>query len=488
MKRKLTLMLALLFVWTGVAWSQGVTVKGVVTSEEDGLPIVGASVLVKGTTQGTITDVDGNFMISGVKADSKTLIVSFVGMKSKEVAIKPVMKVVLQSDTETLDEVVVTAMGISRQKKALGYAVSEVKGDEMLKSRGGVTNPVNSLQGKVAGLQISSGTGSMGGSSKVLIRGVSSISGNNQPLFVVDGVPIEGTDFNSSETARGSSGYDYGNLIQDINPDDIEDISVLKGASATALYGSRANNGVIMITTKKGKKSEGLGVTFTSSVGFEVVNKLPKLQTLYGGGGGNSFEQIVINGKTYNYPNYAKDESWGPKYEGQEIVSWYDLAKWEANGKQGDPTTSKWQTPEHDIDDFFETGVSFTNNVSISQSTDLTSFRISYTNTDLKGYMPNSSMSKNVLNASGTIFSTDKKFQAFTNVSYFNSRAKGRPETGYGDNNVMVKFVQWGHRDLDMAQAKDLYIMPDGTQATWNRSAWDNPTPLIQITHIGAVI
>ena len=477
MKRKLTLMLALLFVWTGVAWSQGVTVKGVVTSEEDGLPIVGASVLVKGTTQGTITDVDGNFVISGVKAGSKTLIVSFVGMKSREVAIKPVMKVVLQSDTETLDEIVVTAMGISRQKKALGYAVSEVKGDEMMKSRGGVTNPVNSLQGKVAGLQISSGTGSMGGSSKVLIRGVSSISGNNQPLFVVDGVPIEGTDFNSTETARGGSGYDYGNLIQDINPDDIEDISVLKGASATALYGSRANNGVIMITTKKGKKSEGLGVTFTSSVGFELVNKLPKLQTLYGGGYGDSFEQVVINGKTYNYPDYATDESWGPKYDGQEVLSWYDLAKWEANGKQGDPTTSNWQAPEHDIDDFFETGVSFTNNVSISQSTDLASFRISYTNTDLKGYMPNSSMSKNVLNASGTIFSADKKFQAFTNISYFNSRAKGRPETGYGDNNVMVKFVQWGHRELDMAQAKDLYIMPDGTQATWNRSAWNDPTP-----------
>lgn len=170
--------------------------------------------MVKGTTQGTITDVDGNFVISGVKAGSKTLIVSFVGMKSREVAIKPVMKVVLQSDTETLDEIVVTAMGISRQKKALGYAVSEVKGDEMMKSRGGVTNPVNSLQGKVAGLQISSGTGSMGGSSKVLIRGVSSISGNNQPLFVVDGVPIEGTDFNSTETARGGSGYDYGNLFR----------------------------------------------------------------------------------------------------------------------------------------------------------------------------------------------------------------------------------------------------------------------------------
>ena len=270
-------------------------------------------------------------------------------MVTEEVPIKEgTIRIRMKSDAKALDEVVVTAMGLSRAKKALGYAVTEVKGDEMNKSRGGLNNPVNALQGKVAGLQISSGSGSMGGSSKILIRGVSSISGNNQPLFVIDGVPIEGTDYNSTDTQRGGGGYDYGNLIQDINPDDIESISVLKGASASALYGSRANNGVVMVTTKKGVKNEGLGVSFTTSVGFETVTKLPKLQRLYGGGYGSEFDEVTINGKTYNYPDYATDESWGPKLEGQDVLSWYDLAKWEAGGKVGHHTTSKWVAPAND--------------------------------------------------------------------------------------------------------------------------------------------
>lgn len=478
MEKRLMLLMIGLLCGIGLATAQVTNVSGVVTSREDGEPVIGASVLVKGTTTGTITDVEGRFHFQNLPSTATTLVVSFVGMTTQEVQIKTgTMNVVLSLDTEVLEEVVVTAMGISREKKALGYAVSEVGGDEMVKARGGISNPINALQGKVAGLQISSGTGSMGGSSKVLIRGVTSISGNNQPLFVVDGVPIEGSDFNSADTQRGGGGYDYGNLIQDINPDDIENISVLKGASASALYGSRANNGVVMITTKKGKKDEGLGVSFTTSVGFEIVNKLPKFQRLYGGGSSTDFEQVTINGQTYNYPDYATDESWGPRLDGQEVLSWYDLAKWEANGKIGNPTTSSWIAPEHDVKDFFETGISFTNNLSISQATDRTSLRLSYTNTDLKGYLPNSTMSKNVFSVAGSMTSADKKLEAFTNVTYFNSRTKGRSETGYGDNNVMVKFVQWGHRELDMAQAKDLYLMPDGTQASWNRSSWDDPTP-----------
>ena len=473
------LFMANLITGIGLVTAQVTSVNGVVTSREDGEPVIGASVLVKGTTTGTITDVEGRFSFQNLPSSATTLVVSFVGMQRQEVPIKSgtLMNIALAPDAEVLDEVVVTAMGISREKKALGYAVSEVGGDEMIKARGGISNPVNALQGKVAGLQISSGTGSMGGSSKVLIRGVTSISGSNQPLFVVDGVPIEGSDFNSTTTQRGGGGYDYGNLIQDINPDDIENISVLKGASASALYGSRANNGVVMITTKQGKKDEGLGVSFTTSVGFEVVNKLPKLQRLYGGGSGTEFEQVTINGQTYNYPDYATDESWGPRLDGQEVLSWYDLAKWEAGGRVGNPTTSRWIAPEHDVEDFFETGVSFTNNLSISQATDRSSLRLSYTNTDLKGYLPNSSMSRNAFSVAGSMTSADRKLEAFTNMTYFNSRAKGRSETGYGDNNVMVKFVQWGHRELDMAQAKDLYIMPDGTQASWNRSAWDDATP-----------
>ena len=319
----------------------------------------------------------------------------------------------------------------------------------------------------------------MGGSSKILVRGVSSLSGNNQPLFIVDGTPIEGGDFNSTATASGWEGYDYGNFINDLNPDDIENISVLKGASASALYGSRAANGVVLITTKSGKagKSDGYGVSFTTSVGFERVSKLPVLQNLYGGGYGDEFEQVTINGKTYNYPDYVTDESWGPKYDNQEILSWYDLAKWEAGGKVGDPTTSLWKASENDIDTFFETGISFTNNIAVTQSTDLAGVRISYTNTDYKGYLPNSKQQKNIVNFGGQIFSADKKLEVSSNITYLNSATTGRTEIGYGMNNVLLQFIQYGHRDLDMAQLKEIYQYPDGSQAVWNRSAWDDPAP-----------
>ena len=335
----------------------------------------------------------------------------------------------------------------------------------------------------------------MGGSSKIIIRGASSLSGNNQPLFVVDGVPIEGTDYNSTEvgssdansTARGAGGYDYGNLVQDINPDDIENISVLKGAAASALYGSRASNGVIMITTKRGQKDQGLGVEYSSTVGFETVTKLPKLQSQYGGGygyagdyaygkEGDDFKTTTVNGTTYTIPDYGMDESWGPKLDGRQVVSWADLQKWEAGGKVGNPTTSPWNPATSDYRDFFKTGVSYTNNVAISKAYDNSAFRISYTNTAMTGYLPNSSQYKNTVSVNGNIMSKDKKLNVFTSVNFFNSRTKGRQDTGYGDNNIMVKFTQWGQRQLNMDELKALYLKDDGTQGSWNRGGFDDPS------------
>ena len=213
-------------------------VSGIVVDADTGEPIIGAAVMVVNTTIGTITDIEGRFMLTNLPdtVEEGLLEITYVGMTPVRVPIQSgEMRITLKEDRQQLDEVVVTAMGISREKKALGYAMTELEGEEMLHTRGGMSNPVNALQGKVAGLQISSMGGSMGGSSKILIRGASSISGNNQPLFVINGVPIEGGDFNKEGTANGSGGYDYGNLVQDINPDDIESLSVLKGASASAL-------------------------------------------------------------------------------------------------------------------------------------------------------------------------------------------------------------------------------------------------------------
>src|SRR5574344_680737 len=487
MEKRLLVFLACMFLSLGMAMAQ-IRVSGTVTSSDDGEPVVGASILVQGTKTGTVTDVDGNFQLTA--PEGSELKVSYLGMKTKNVKAAASLKIVLQSDNRTLDDVVVTALGVSREKKALGYAVSEVKGSDLIKSRGGVSNPVNALQGKVAGLQISSSSGSMGGSSKIIIRGASSLSGNNQPLFVVDGVPIEGTDYNATETARGAGGYDYGNLVQDINPDDIENISVLKGAAASALYGSRASNGVIMITTKRGQKDQGLGVEYSSTVGFETVTKLPKLQSQYGGGYGyagsyntsgseaDDFKTATVNGTTYTIPDYGMDESWGPKLDGRQVVSWSDLQKWETGGKVGNPTTSPWSPATSDYRDFFKTGVSYTNNVAISKAYDNSAFRISYTNTAMTGYLPNSSQYKNTVSVNGNIMSKDKKLNVFTSVNFFNSRTKGRQDTGYGDNNIMVKFTQWGQRQLNMDELKALYLKDDGTgtQGSWNRGGFDDPT------------
>lgn len=475
--RKFALLLTcLLLCGVHVVFAQSRSITGTVTDSDDGSSLPGVSVVVKGTTIGTVTDIEGKFTLS-VPRDANTLRFSFVGYSPREVDITTltVVNVALAKSAFDVDEVVVTALGVSREKKALGYSVAEVKGDELNKARGGVSNPLNSLTGKVAGLQVTGASGNIGGSSKIVLRGVKSLSGNNQPLFVIDGVPLEGTDFNTTDAARGAGGYDYGNLIQDINPDDIASISVLKGPNASALYGSRASNGVVMITTKKGVKGKGLGVTFNTSLGFEKVNKLPVMQNEYGGGY-SDFVPAEINGKTYNTIDYGTDESWGPKYDSNiDYLSWYDLAKWEDGGKVGDPTTSKWTPSKNDIGSFFELGTSLTNNISISKAGENASIRASFSNMTLDGYMPNSSLDKNSFNISGT--ATDNKYYEFSaNLTYLNQKANGRPETGYGDNNVMQKFIQWGQRQLDMKELKSMYHYANGTQAGWNRVGWDDPT------------
>jgi len=265
MKRKLTLMLALLFVWTGVAWSQGVTVKGVVTSEEDGLPIVGASVLGKGTTQGTITDVDGEFMISGVKADSKTLIVSFVGMKSKEVAIKKgELKIVMKSDAEVLDEVMVVAYGTVKKSAFTGSAT--VVDQDKIKSP--AVSFDKSLAGQVSGVQVMSNSGQPGSGTSFRIRGSGSLKASNEPLYVIDGVATTSTEYSSIAEENESSS----NILSSINPNDIESITVLKDAAAAALYGSRAANGVVVITTKSGKEGKAR-VNFNAQFSWSKLGK-----------------------------------------------------------------------------------------------------------------------------------------------------------------------------------------------------------------------
>lgn len=484
MRNYLFLLVLLLFAGVQVALGQ-TTITGVVTNADDGMPIPGAAVQVKGTTTGVTTDVNGRYSLT-VPADARILQFSFVGMTTREITIgnQSTINVVLETEAMDIEGVVVTALGISREKKALGYAVEEVKADELNQTRSG--NLVQSLSGKVAGVNITSASGNMGGSQRITIRGVKSVSGNNSPLFVVDGVPMDNSNYNSVDAQRGAGGIDYGNMANDINPDDIESVSVLKGPTAAALYGSRAANGVILITTKKavaGKK--GLGVEVNSSVQFEQVAILPKYQNLYGGGfqyGDDGFDRLTITdpsnnqSHTYRLVDYATDESWGPRYDPNVyVLGFNNIFDWEAGGKVGLPDSSQWVAPQNDVKDFFETGVLFNNNFAITGTNETSAYRMSYTNYQLTGYMPNSEQQRNSVSFNGES-QVSEWIKGFIGVNYVNTYTLGRPETGYGDNNVMQKFNQWGQRQLDMEIMKN-YVNPDGTQRTWNRVSWEDPTP-----------
>lgn len=521
--RKFMIFLALmLFIGMQVANAQR-TISGTVTSSEDKSPIPGATILVRGTTIGVITDVDGKFTLT-VPQNQNMILVSYVGMKTQEITLGTdnVYNIVLEPEIKELEGVVVTALGITREKKALGYSVQDISGNAL--QNDGNANVINQLSGRVAGVQVTSASGNMGGSSRVLIRGINSISGNNQPLFVIDGTIIDNSDFNSVDAARGAGGYDYGNMAQDINPDDIASISVLKGANAAALYGSRAANGVILVTTKKGVAQAGkaVGIDFSTGLNFEQVSYLPEYQNEYGGGNGGLGATWEVKGFTdnsgyYKIPytdadgnsfqsfdlgmDYGIDESFGPKYStaaGGYINDLASALELSINVPQSSPyynqplyyrawnsfdawdtehygKSIQWKAPKHDVKDFFNTGIGWTNNVAFTGGSEAAQFRLSLGTYNSSGYMPESTLDKYTIGVSANANLTST-LKAFTDISYISTKTKGRPETGYGNVNPVERFNQWGQRQIDMWDQK-AYINPDGTQRSWNRTSMDDPTP-----------
>ncbi|HOW21503.1 MAG TPA: SusC/RagA family TonB-linked outer membrane protein [Tenuifilaceae bacterium] len=471
MKKLCVFLAGLLLVGITMAQAQTVRITGTVTSSEDGMPMPGVSVIVPGTTIGASTNIDGKYEIN-VPTTAASLSFSFVGYATQVVAIagRSVIDVVMKTEAIQMDEVVVAALGITREKKALGYAVQDVKGEELAQIR--TQNVISSLSGRVAGVQITSASGQMGGGAKINVRGNTSLTKNNQPLFVVDGVPLDNSDF--SYGATGSGGYDLGNLASDINSDDIESMTILKGASATALYGSRAANGVVMVTTKKGTASAGktVGVSVNSSVTFEQAKYYPEYQKLYGGGYGD-FYTINVNGQDYNYPDFATDESWGPKYDPNTMVlQWNSFDAWDTENYL---VPKPWIYPKNDYTYFFETGVNYQNNVAVTAGNENSTLRISYTNMDVTGIYPKSTLKRNTVNMSATS-KISKYLDGWINANYVQNEAVGRPETGYGDRNPVQKMWQWIHTSIDYKDLK-AYKNPDGTQRTWNRTDWDNPVP-----------
>lgn len=466
LKFKLLLLFNILALLAFAQINDEFVLKGHVT-DISGVTLPGVTVNVKSNpTLGTLTDENGYYSIRINKND--ILVFSYLGFETYETQIisdKP-LDISLKSTTTELNEVVITSLNIPREKKALGYAVQAVSG-QALETR--PTNALSALSGKISGLQIISSGGNLGGSSRVTLRGINSITGNNQPLFVVDGIPLDNTDMNTSSTINGSAGKDVGSTIQDINPDDILDINVLKGPSAAALYGTRAANGVILITTKKGDRSDDrLDIHLNTGIEFENVVRLPKRQKLYGGGYSTTFQKATINGNEYNIVDYAADESWGPKLDGTPVLHWYNLDPEYTNDYLN---PQPWVYPEHDVTDFFRTGVSNTNNIALSKNSAKGAFRVSLTNKNTTGTIPNSSLNRNSINISGNTKGTWVSF--FGNVNYFNNKSTGRPWTGASNRNIILEAYQWGQVQVDYEKLKE-YKRADGTPRAWNRTAWQN--------------
>ncbi|MFD1096743.1 SusC/RagA family TonB-linked outer membrane protein [Salegentibacter chungangensis] len=458
MRKKITFLALLAIFQAANLFAQEITVSGTVTSAKDNTTLPGVNVLIKSTNQGTVTDMDGNYSIE--VDETATLVFSSVGFETREVDVagQTVINISLQEDLESLDEVVVTALGISREKKSLGYATQEVQGEDL-----NLTNEQNvlgSLSGRVAGVQVTGSSGaSMGGTQKIKIRGVNSIGAGDQPLIVVDGTPISNANFS------GSDGADYGNLGQDINPADIESVNVLKGPAASALYGIRGQYGVIMITTKKGEKGvKDVRVQLNSSFSIERAgNFLPK-QNMYGGGSSQEF-RTLSNGDPY--VDMSVDESWGPKMDGtpvRQVFSFYPQ----------DPTYGQL-TPfvahPDNIEDYYETGYNLNNGVNVSGGNENTTYRISLNDTRIEGVEPNTHLDRNNLGVNASLDITDE-LTVSTNINYARNDAQ-RP--GQGSEYGVAYFNQWFQRNLDMNRLKD-YQYDDGTFLHWNLRRPDSET------------
>ncbi|MFL5748476.1 MAG: carboxypeptidase-like regulatory domain-containing protein, partial [Niastella sp.] len=420
-------------------------IRGRVT-DETGTPLANASVMVLGTDRGTAANKDGVFNLSGLKAGKYKLQVSAVGFTTQftEITIRDNetldVSVSLKEGTGKMEEVIVTALGISRKERSVGYSTQEIKGDNLTIAK--EQNVLGSLGGKIAGVQLTGSSGaSMGGTQKIQIRGTNFLTGGGEPLVVVDNTPISNTNY------ALRNGRDYGNLAQDINPDDIESINVLKGPAASALYGLRGQFGVILITTRKGKNAQKPVVNFSSAFSVEKAGNFLPLQNTYGAGSNLSFSTININGVPTKFVDGEWDESWGPVMDGTPVRHQYSFYP-------GDPDFGK-ETPfvphPDNIKDYFENGHTWNNSISFSGGGQNSLFRLSYNNTDVKGIEPNTNLKRNNLSFSGSL-TVNPKLVISTTLNYANNKAQ-RPSQGYqslGSRNM----YQWFQRNLDMNKLK----------------------------------
>lgn len=439
--------------------AQVTTVRGIVTTEEDGEPVIGASVIVKGTSLGTVTDVNGRFELNGLPPSATRLLISYISLMAKEVAIAPQVSVTLKSDTHLLDEVVVTALGISREKKALGYTAQEVKQNALVQGKD--NNLLNSLSGKIAGVRITNTQGDVG-SSRIVIRGETSIAGENQPLFIVDGIPVD----NSQLNAR-SSGRDFKNAIADLNPEDIKTLTVLKGPNAAALYGARAAHGAIVITTKGGdKRQKGIGITLHSSTQVSFVATLPEFQNLFGQGAGGRFSYVDGKGAGVND---GVDESWGPRLDIGLLIPQFD-SPLDADGNR---VATPWVSHPNNVRDYFRMGISTNSGISVARGDDKYQFRVGYNYEKQVSIVPDAGTNKTNISLN-TDYHLAKWIVVGATANYIVYTAPSLPGSAtpsgsnVRSNSPMLQFL-WFGRQVDTNSLKADYTR------NWNSSYYDNP-------------
>ena len=427
--RKLKFLLTcLLMASISLVSAQTKTASGTVIAAENGEPIIGASVIVKGSSQGKITDANGKFTIP--VPSNATLVISYVGMVSQEVSPGTNMEIVLLTDTKTLDEVVITAMGITRDKKAIGYSSTSVSGEDIADKR--TSDVMSSLSGKVAGVQISSSSTDPGASNSVIIRGITSLTpGKNQPLYVVDGVPLNNSAVYSSDELN--NGYDFGNGANAVNPDDVANMTILKGAAATALYGSRAAAGVILITTKKGKsQKKGLGIEYNGGVQFESVLRILEMQNEFGMGW-NGSHTLKENG------------SWGPRFDGSKQL-------WGQVYNNSQRIKSYVAIPDN-LKDFFDTGLRYSNSISLNGGTDKSDYFVSFSQLSDNGILPTDADTYDKYTFSARGSHKIDKLTLSTSVNYSNQK-NNFSTTGQGFS--MINSLYQTPRDVSLIGLSDL--------------------------------
>lgn len=461
-----TAILLLVFVFAQSAWAQEGTIAGTVVDSATTDPVPGANVVISDLGTGEATDENGEFRLPNVPVGSHTVEVSFVGYETKEIPVEVEanettdVRVQLVPTALEIDDVVVTALGVEREERSLGYSVGSVEGADL--EQAGETNFISTLTGKTAGARISNSS-QMGGSARIELRGASSISGDNQPLIVIDGVPIDNSDFNTTGQATGSGGYDYGNAASMINPSDVESVSILKGASAAALYGSRASNGVIEITTRDGSAEEGIGVTIQTGVTAGDLYNFPNYQNEYGGGASSNF---ATNDEGQLIADFGTDQSWGPRLDGREVRQWYSYD--DVDGLEGE--TTPWEAHPNNVENYYRPSITSNTNVSFSQGGETYNYRLSLNNVMQRGSAPRSDLQRQTVGFNGSIDLSDR-LSATVNGNFTTEAADGRPGSGYTNaNGPWLQFNHFGQRQIDLSDGAPMQNIqrPDGTQRGWN--------------------